>query len=152
MVMFFAIVGSYWLMRPLKDGVFKATVGVKHMPLARMLSFAVIVPLILLYAKLVDIVPRHVLIYVVCAAYGITFLIITGVLLTPYGLTDEDPSPKHIIGWVTFFAIESYGSIAVSLFWSFVAITTDQVSAKKGYPLIVFGGQVGAIIGPAMAI
>jgi len=66
-------------------------------------------------------------------------------------LENTDSSPDRLLGWVLYFGIESYGSICVALFWSFVTSSTNSTSAKKGYPMIVTGGQIGSIIGPSMA-
>src|SRR4029077_146567 len=55
-------------------------------------------------------------------------------------------------GWVSYFAIESFGSIVIALFWSFVASITDSDSAKRGYPFIVAGAQIGSIGGSALTI
>lgn len=148
-LLFMSIVGGYWMLRPLKDGIFKLTVGVKYMPYARMLSLVFIIPLILLYAKLVDLFRRHWLLYLICSAFGATFTTIAVLLqFRP----DVPASPANLLGWFTFVVIESYGSITVSLFWSFVAITTKHQSAARGYSLVVTGGQVGSIIGPTITI
>jgi len=58
----------------------------------------------------------------------------------------EDPS--RLIGWISYLGIESFGSLMVALFWSFVASSTSPESAKKGYPLIISGAQVGSVGGP----
>lgn len=44
-------------------------------------------------------------------------------------------------------AIESYGSLAVALFWAFTNATVDLEGAKASYGLIIAGAQIGAIIG-----
>ena len=150
--MFFNLIGSYWLLRPLKDGVFYTIVGLEYLPTAKMLSFAVIIPLILAYSKMVDIFPRHKLIYIICGLYASLFGVITFCLTLPeIGLMNTNSSPDRWIGWITYFGIESFGSICVALFWSFVTSSTSATSAKKGYPLIVMGGQIGSILGPSLA-
>ena len=150
--MFFNIVGGYWLLRPLKDGIFYSLVGLDYLPLAKMLSFVVIIPMILMYSKLVDLYPRHIILYIICGAYSILFTMISLCLTLPIiGLSNTVSDPHRYLGWITFFAIESYGSICVALFWSFVTSSTSSSSAKKGYPLIITGGQIGSIIGPSLA-
>ena len=44
--------------------------GKLYIPYAKMGSFFVMVPLILGYCKLVDLVEKHVLFYIICGAYG----------------------------------------------------------------------------------
>lgn len=151
-LIFLNLIGSYWLMRPLKDGVFFTIVGIEYLPYAKMSSFLVIIPLILIYSKLVDLYSRHKLMYIICGTYAGLFATIVFCLGLPsIGLENSQSSPDRILGWVTYFGIESFGSICVALFWSFVTSSTSSSSAKKGYPLIVMSGQIGSIIGPSLA-
>ena len=149
---FFFIIGSYWLLRPLKDGIFATLVGLEYQPMAKIFSVCIIVPLVLFYAKLVDWFEKHKLFYVICSLYGIGFLLIAYLLTHPtIGLANEVASPYRLLGWISYFAIESMGSIIVALFWSFVASSTDSSSAKRGFALIISGAQIGSILGPTMA-
>lgn len=149
---FLFIIGSYWLMRPLKDGLFMKIVGKLYIPYAKMASFIVIAVLILLYSKLVDLVQKHKLIYIICGAYVLLFIAIMFCLHNPtIGLANSVTSPDRILGWALYLGIESFGSIVVALFWSFVASSTDTASAKRGYALIIAGAQIGSITGPTLA-
>ena len=146
------IIGVYWLMRPLKDGIFTTVVGVKYLPYAKIVSFACILPIVLGYAKLVDMFAKQKLFYILSALYSILFITISFFLRHPeIGLDNEVANPNRILGWVVYIAIESFGSLLVSLFWSFVASNTDASSAKKGYGLIIFGAQLGSMAGPLVA-
>eukprot|EP01095_Lingulamoeba_sp_RSL-Kostka_P005740 TRINITY_DN173_c0_g1_i1.p1 TRINITY_DN173_c0_g1~~TRINITY_DN173_c0_g1_i1.p1 ORF type:complete len:457 (-),score=100.07 TRINITY_DN173_c0_g1_i1:147-1517(-) len=150
-IMFLNVIGSYWLLRPIKSGIFKTLVGLDYLPTARVLSFCVIIPLILVYSKLVDKYPREKLIYIICTSYLTIFCSISFLLTLPeIGLSNTQASPTRILGWISFFSIESFGSIVVALFWSFVASHTVSDSAKKGYAIIVTGGQIGSILGPLL--
>jgi AAA family ATP:ADP antiporter len=40
-----------------------------------------------------------------------------------------------------------FGTVMVGLFWAFVTSSTKTESAKKGYPLIIAGSQLGSILG-----
>ena len=147
------IIGTYWLMRPLKDGLFVALVGKTYLPYAKIVSFCFILPIVLFYAKLVDLFAKQKLFYILCSAYAALFLVITYLLQQPViGLENTVANPDRILGWVIYVAIESFGSLLVSLFWSFVASSTQTSSAKKGYGLIIFGAQIGSMLGPAVAI
>lgn len=55
-------------------------------------------------------------------------------------------------GWVSYCAIESFGSICVSLFWAFVNSSMDVEGAKSAYGLIIAGANLGSILGPTIAI
>jgi AAA family ATP:ADP antiporter len=50
-----------------------------------------------------------------------------------------------------YFMIEWIGSTMVGCFWAFVSSTTSSESAKKGYPLIIAGSQVGSILGSTLS-
>ena len=146
------IVGAYWLLRPLKDSIFFGTVGGINLPMAQTLSVVAVMILVLIYCKLVDIIPKHRLFYVVGTFYLTIFLIIACFMSHPvHGLNPALPIGTHRwIGWITYFSIESFGSIFVALFWSFAASITKPESAKKGFPLILAGAQIGSISGPAL--
>lgn len=88
------------------------------------------------------------LFYILGACYTLLFLLISLVLRrAPLGLTNWGDSPARIVGWVSFVAIESYGSLAVALFWAFTNATVDLEAAKASYGLVIAGAQIGAIIG-----
>jgi ATP:ADP antiporter, AAA family len=53
---FFFIIGFYWLLRPLKDGIFISFVGVECIPWVKILSVSILLPVVLLYSKLVNLV------------------------------------------------------------------------------------------------
>lgn len=149
---FLFIIGTYWLMRPLKDALFMKIVGKLFIPYAKMASFAFIIPLILVYSKMVDLFAKHKLFYVICSFYAALFFIIAYFLAHPtIGLANTVADKSRVLGWVIYLGIESFGSLVVALFWSFVASTTDTSSAKRGYALIIAGAQIGSIAGPTLA-
>ncbi len=151
-VTFLLIIGAYWLLRPLKDGIFASTVGIKYQPTAKIISLCFLVPLILCYSKLVDIVKKQTLFYIIGSVYIVGFSIVGLLLSHPtIGLANKVESTSRYLGWCSYLMIESYGSLMVALFWSFVASSTDPKTAKKGFPLIIFGAQFGAITGPTLA-
>ena len=116
------VVGIYWMMRSLKDSVFATLVGLEYQPQAKMLSLFVVTAVLFAYNKVVDLVERNRLFAVICGSYALVFVAIAVCLKsTSFGLYGDDgaplpPSPERLLGWVHYFAIESYGSLAVSLF------------------------------------
>lgn len=147
------IIGTYWLMRPLKDGLFINIVGKNYLPFAKILSLGLIIPLVLIYAKLVDLVEKQKLFYILCGFYAGVFLVIAFLLGHPtIGLANTIPNPSRFLGWAIYLSVESFGSLLISLFWSFVASNTDTASAKRGYGFIIFGAQIGSMAGPSLAI
>lgn len=149
---FFLVIGTYWLMRPLKDGLFASIVGRDYLPQAKLVSVVFIFPLVLIYAKLVNLVFKQRLFYILCTVYASIFIFLSILIKSPeIGIANTISSPNRILGWAIYLAIESFGSLMVSLFWSFVASTTKTESAKKGYGLIIFAAQLGSILGPSLA-
>ena len=146
------ILGTYWLMRPIKDSLFSKIVGAAYIPRAKMLSFVAVALLILLYSKLVDMYKKHQLFYIICGFYGSLFALIAFMLMHPtIGIANTATSPDRILGWIIYLGVESFGSLTVPLFWSFVNSSTDATSAKKGFGLIIAGTQIGTIAGPTLA-
>jgi len=149
---FFFTIGGYWLLRPLKDGFFFNVVGGDFQPRAKMLSVLVVGLLVVVYSKLVDIFEKHKLFYIIGSIYIVLFAFVAYVVGLPtVGPGAISPSLLRFMGWFSYLAIESFGSIVVALFWSFTASITDAASAKRGYSLIIGGAQIGAITGPFLA-
>lgn len=88
------------------------------------------------------------LFYILGACYTLLFLFISLILRSaPLGLANWGTRPERVVGWLSFVAIESYGSLAVALFWAFTNATVDLEAAKASYGLVIAGAQIGAIIG-----
>jgi len=146
---FFLIIAVYWGMRPLKDGLFNAIVGMDWQPVAKWLSLVLITPLVILYSKLIDKYPRDKVFYVLLGMYAIATLLFMGVFMHPtIGLANKAASSTRIIGWMWYVFVESFGSLIVALFWAFSSDITKPAAAKRGFPIIYLFGQAGNILGP----
>ncbi|KKP23835.1 MAG: hypothetical protein SZ59_C0003G0059 [candidate division TM6 bacterium GW2011_GWF2_28_16] len=149
---FFFTVGGYWLLKTLKDGFFFNVVGGQFQPRAKMLSLVVISILVLVYSKLVDIFHRHQLFYIFGTFFAVFFALVSISLALPvHSFGPAYLQYIKILGWASYVMVESFGSIMIALFWSFVTSITDTESAKRGYFLIVAGAQLGAIFGPFLS-
>lgn len=152
------VVGIYWLLRSLKDSVFATLVGLEYQPKAKIYSLGVVTCVLFVYNKVVDLVPRHQLFLIVCGTYSCIFVGTALCLLSPtIGLYGPDgkalpASPDRWLGWVHYFAIESYGSLAVSLFWQYTNSQVNLDEAKAQYGIITAGGQIGAIAGCSLVV
>lgn len=143
------IIGTYWTLRPMKDGIFNAIIGIDYQPYAKMLSVLVVFPLVILYGKLIDAFPRHRVFYVLITIYAILALALAYFLLnSEFGLANTVKSPGRILGWCWYVYVESFGSLIVALFWAFTTDTTLPESAKRGFPIIALFGQIGNMVGP----
>lgn len=150
-LIFGLIIGIYWTLRPMKDALFQDMVGAAWQPRAKWLSLAVVFPLVMAYSKLVEMVPRHVLFYILSLVYGIATLVITYFMFDPHiGLENINADPSRVLGWVWYVFVESFGSLVVALFWAFATDITTAESAKKGFSLVVMIGQIGGFTAPAI--
>jgi len=148
-LIFFCIIGTYWSIRPLKDSVFTSMVGVDFLPWAKVLSVSIMIPLVILYTKLIDTFDRHKVFYIMMLSYGIVMLIFTYLLFhEQYGLPNTVENPLRLVGWFWYAYVESFGSLIVALFWVFTTDITLPESARRGFPIIAMFGQLGNMIGP----
>ncbi|MFA6527767.1 MAG: Npt1/Npt2 family nucleotide transporter [Candidatus Babeliales bacterium] len=144
---FFCLIGSWWPLKTLKDGVFINLVGAHYLPLAKMLSLALFFPMVLLYSKLVDQVSKQKLIYFFITFYGSIGLVFVYFLHDPViGLGNLAVGPHRWLGWAFFVYAESFISLMLSLYQSFINDILTPESAKKGYGLIIFGAQFGGFL------
>lgn len=151
-LIFACIIGTYWLMRPLKDSLFYKMVGKLYQPHAKIAACLILIPLVLIYSKLVDLFEKQKLFYIIAGFYGLLFVVVYFLLLHPkIGVANTMPDKTRWLGWLIYLGVESFGSLMIQLFWSFVVSSTDTAIAKRGYPLITAGGQLGAISGPVIA-
>lgn len=146
---FCVIIGTYWTLRPIKDSIFNAIVGIDWQPRAKMISLVVIIPLVILYSKLIDSFPRHRVFYALLGIYAVFAVVFAWVFMDPtMGLLNTMASPDRWIGWFWYVYVESFGSLIVALFWAITVDTTKAESAARGFPIIALLGQFGNIIGP----
>jgi AAA family ATP:ADP antiporter len=154
---FFLIIGTYWMLRVLKNPLFSHFIGFKWQPVAKLVSLVFVGVAVLIYSKLVDLFEKHVLFYIICSFYGLGFIttayLMTNPQITAAGTTGLSAIllgwiPGNIIGWFSYIFLESFGSIVPALFWAFVASSTSTESAKRGYGMIMSLTQLGTILGP----
>ena len=146
---FALIIGAYWGMRPIKDSIFGAMVGMSYQPYAKWLSLLIVAPLVIVYGKLIDKYPRHKVFYALTIIYAILGLVFAWAFFHPVmGLSNTVKDPSRFLGWCWYVYVESFGSLIVALFWAFTTDTTDPDVAKRGFPLIALCGQLGNIFGP----
>lgn len=149
-LIFGLIIGTYWTLRPLKDGLFGAFMDFKkYQPMAKWLSIAVIIPIILLYSKLISVFPKKKVFYGITLLYGILAICFMFAFMNPtIGLANTTKDAGRILGWLWYVYVESFGSLIVMLFWALVTDMTLPAAAVKGFPVIYLFAQFGQISGP----
>lgn len=143
------IIGVYWTLRPVKDSAFGSIVGGDYLPWAKILSTFVTFVIVLVYARLVDMFPRHKVFYGIVSTYAVLAGIFAWYFMDPcVGFANTVTSPTRFIGWAFYVWVESFGSLIVALFWAITTDITAPESAKRGFPIIAMFGQLGNIFGP----
>ena len=149
---FFFIIGSYTLIRELRDTVFFEIVGKDYAAMARVWSMFALIPAIFLYSRLVGLLKRHQLLYLYSIGYGIGLITIAYFLADPViGLANKELSGDRVFGWITYFFLEGYTPFVISLFWSFVNSITNSEEAQKNYAFITAGSKLGGMFAAGMA-
>lgn len=148
----FFMIGGYWLLRSLKDSVLMALCGYKAIPKAKMLSVFVVLGVVSVYNHLLDSdLAKHQLFYIFGTFYFGVFTVIALLLMDDeIGLANKYQSESRLLGWVSYCAIESFGSVMVSLFWSFANSNISLETAKSSYGVMVATAQLGSILGPTI--
>lgn len=147
-------IGPYWMLRVVREAIFIDLVGVRWQPWGKIASVIFIIPLILIYSKLIDLFKKEKLFYVIYFTYVVLFLGIAFFTEFPdyimwAGSTSPFFSwiPGKLVGWLSYAIVESFGALAPALFWSFVASYTTTEAAKRGYGMILSVTQLGTISG-----
>jgi len=143
----FCLVGSYWPVKPLKDSIFINMVGAKFLPDVKMYTVFVCIPLVLIYTKLVDYFSKQSLIYAVLATYSVLGLLFAYLLWHPtIGVANNVTDSNRLVAWGFYLFAETYLTMVMALFWSFINDITSSSSAKRGYGMVVFGSQLGGLV------
>jgi len=150
--LYFLIIAGYTVLRDLKNSVFMATVGKEYIPLAKIGVLLFLVPAVLFYSKLVDIVRRHHLLVIYSIFYGVVSLIVAFFIgHKTIGIANTDQSPYRLFGWFFYFVVEGFTPFVVSVFWSFVNSVNKPDEAKRHYGFLVGGSKVGGLLSAGFA-
>lgn len=151
---FFAIISSYTIIKELKDSIFMNIVGGKEaIPYAKLFMIFGLIPLVLLYSKLVDTVRRYQLLSYCAWVYSILGLF-CAVIISYGGLgadVIEPYSAYWFFGWFYYFYIESFSSFVVGVFWAFLNSVSTPESAKKNYGILISISKLGGMLSAGLA-
>jgi ATP:ADP antiporter, AAA family len=137
--------------RPLKMAVFSKMVGAYHVPDAKLYSLLYVIPLILLYSKLVDWLRRHQLLYCFTLFHAVGGVIFSILLAHPvYGIANTEVNANRWLGWAFYFFMESFDAFFATAFWSFADSVNNPKDAKNYYGFFVSGSKIGGIIASAI--
>jgi len=146
-VTFFLIIGSYTLIRDLKNSIFIGLIGKSYIPIARLIVLAILIPAILLYARFVDRAKRYYLLNFYSVFYAIICLIFAFFIGHPsIGIANTDQSPYRLFGWFFYFLVEGFSPFVLSVFWAFSNSISSPDGAKRNYGLVVAGSKIGGML------
>lgn len=149
---FFCVIGSYTVLKELKDILFVLFVGKAYIGRVKFISMFVLIPATMVYAKLVDSMTKFQLLCFYSGLYGVVGLIIAYYLGDPtIGLGNHVASSDRWFGWFIYLFYEGAVPFVVSLFWSFANSVTAPETAKKGYTLMIAGSKLGGMFTAGLA-
>jgi len=135
------------LWKPMKMSLFAKLVGPTAIPYAKIYGLALLIPLILLYSKLVDWLRRHHLLYCFTLAHAVGGIIFSILLAHPiYGIANTNTSSARLIGWAYYFFMESFDAFFSTVFWSFADSVNNPKDARNYFGYFVSGSKIGGII------
>ena len=161
-VALFFILGTYWILRLLKDVlIYKIAFpaefwgpnyGRTIIPKLKIASIVAISIVSVIYAKLIDSYKKHQLFYIVISFFIMVFAVITGIIIAMnhWGVAAIGKMPLAITGIVGYLVTESYGSLVIVLFWSFTLNSSSSDQAKRCFPFIITIAQIGTILGSGL--
>jgi AAA family ATP:ADP antiporter len=132
----------------LKDAVFIQFVDKVDIPWAKTVSLLLMVPFVGVYTKMVSSFPREKVTKVIPTFYGCALLVFAVLIHLGESGDGLGQIGKWIVGYTWYFFVESWASVVFALFWAICTDVTDPKTAKRGFPLIYFVGQVAGIIAP----
>lgn len=146
---FFSIIGSYTIIKELKDSLFMNIVGGKeYIPFAKLLMIVGLIPIVLCYSKMVDQVKRYQLLCLFACMYSLIGFACAGVVAY-YGVGVENTSNSliyWIFGWIYYFFVESFSPFVLSVFWAFLSTIITPESAKRNYGTLISYSKVGGMV------
>jgi len=146
-VIFFFIISAYTIALELKYSIFSTMIGVEYLPIAKIITFFILTPAILLDGWLVDRFKRHQLLMTYTAFFGMTGLILSLLLLHPtIGLENTTTNKYRLIGWCFLIYQEGYAPFLLGIFWSFMNSIHSPESAAKTYGFTVSCSKLGGIL------
>jgi len=139
---FFFVIAVFWTLKPLRTSAVVKAFGPDYYPIFKQ-GILVILPIIVtVYTLLTTFFNRSQLVhFFVTIFFGLNLLF--------WGLFEFYPSAYAKIGF--FFYIDTYITIMVTLFFTYLNQLYTSGDAKKTYAYIVSGGLIGGIVGSSIS-
>jgi len=138
---FFALLCSYYILRPLRDEM-GVTSGVENLQWLFTATFVAMLLTVPVFGRAVAAFPRRRLVP------GVYWFFLSNILLF-YLLLSLD-LPREWIARAFFVWVSLFNLFVVSVFWSFLADIFNSQQGKRLFGFIAAGGSAGAIAGPSL--
>ena len=127
--------------------------GKEYVPFAKLFMIVGLIPIVLLYSKMVDKVRRYQLLCFFAFLYSLVGFFCAAVVAY-YGLGTQNVSDSFlywIFGWLYFFYVESFTAFVLSVFWAFLSSITTPDGAKKNYGTLISWSKIGGMMTSGIA-
>lgn len=152
-VSFLFIIGSYSILRSLKTSVFLGFVGKEYQPIAKILSIVLMIPAMLAYSKLIDVLKRYQVVYFFLALYAVIGVVFACLFFHPvYGVKNTVTDPYRITGWAFEIFMDFYQAFIVGSLWSFINSVSTPEFAGKTYGIIYATSRIGGILTTSLGL
>lgn len=136
---FFLVIAAFWIQKPIRTSQFLAAIGPQALPLVKLGTAALILPVVLLYSALTARLRRQWIVYLCTAFFALCSLGFWAVL--------RDGTAPSWVHWVYFFYVDIFNSVMVALFWSVANDVSSPEDARRDYGFIGAGGIIGGAVG-----
>jgi len=142
-VYFFALLASYYVLRPIRDQMGIAG-GVKNLPWLFTATFITLLIAQPIYGAVVARLPRAKFIPVVYHFFVVNLLVFWALL--------NGVSNTAVVARIFFVWLSVFNLFAVAVFWSVMADLFTSEQGKRLFGFIGAGGTAGALLGPTITI
>lgn len=144
---FFIVLGSYTIVRELKDAVFILIVGKNFIPTAKIISNFLMIPLAIFYSWLSKKINKYNLLTFYTILYGLIGIVFAYLFNhESMGLSNGVAHINRIFGWIFYLFIEGYNPFVVSLMWAFLNSLSQPKDVKNNYLFITASAKLGGAL------
>jgi ATP:ADP antiporter, AAA family len=140
---FFLVIAAFWVQKPIRTSRFLTAVGPEYLPLVKLGTALLVLPVVLLYSSLAARYRREYLVYLCGAVFAVASLVF-------WWIFSRAGEAATWSSYVYFFYVDIFNSVMVALFWSFANDLNTPEEARRSYGVIGAGGIVGGAAGSAL--
>lgn len=138
---FFLVIGAFWIQKPIRTARFLSEIGATYLPLVKLGTAALMLPVALLYSAAASRYRREAMVYACVSIFAVCTIAFWWLLST------NAPAWSH---YAYFFYVDIFNSVMVALFWSYANDLTSPTAARRSYGFIGAGGIIGGAVGSAL--